>query len=107
MVIPVSVTRWLSFVHPEAMTLFSTFFGVSIYYLSGIFNVALLLSTRPQMELFKWTRIEDSFHDSGEEGHKETPQRTRGVERLSIAKDSEDGQKICMSEQISGQGKVE
>ncbi|KAN0107216.1 hypothetical protein V8E52_010418 [Russula decolorans] len=50
-VLPISITRWLQFSHyhvPPA----ATFFGDSMFYLSGAINVLLFLIIRPELLLF-------------------------------------------------------
>ena len=51
MVIPDSVFRWLSFNHKDVPSA-ATFFGISMFSLSGAINVLLFLIIRPQLLLF-------------------------------------------------------
>ncbi|KIY68860.1 hypothetical protein CYLTODRAFT_247241 [Cylindrobasidium torrendii FP15055 ss-10] len=95
-IIPASVNRWLGFVHPESMTLLSTFCGSSIYRLSGIFNVVLLLSTRPRTGLFRWTPAEEPLQDTGNR----FPRRT--LEAFSVTEDLElSGREVFVGDESS------
>ncbi|KAF9527370.1 hypothetical protein CPB83DRAFT_876503 [Crepidotus variabilis] len=51
-ILPFSVVRWITFSHAEKNTAAATFAVTSIYGLSGLFNVILLLSTKPDAGLF-------------------------------------------------------
>ena len=44
--------RWITFVHPNSVSGTATFAVVAIYGLSGACNAVLLLTTRPESELF-------------------------------------------------------
>jgi hypothetical protein len=50
-VLPLSIARWSLFSHKEVSSA-STFFGVSMFNLSGAINVLLLLLVRPRLLLF-------------------------------------------------------
>jgi hypothetical protein len=50
-VLPLSVARWSQFRH-KSVTSAATFFGVSMFNLSGAINVCLFLLVRPQLLLF-------------------------------------------------------
>jgi hypothetical protein len=53
MVLPISITRWLTFSHKhEDVPSAATFFSVSMFNLSGAINVLLFLVVRPQLLLF-------------------------------------------------------
>jgi len=51
MVLPLSIARWSQF-NNEKVTSAATFFGVSVYNLSGAINVLLFLIVRPHLLLF-------------------------------------------------------
>lgn len=51
-VLPLTITRWIGFSNGNKIAPFWTFFGVSIYGLSGIANVLLLTLTRPSILSF-------------------------------------------------------
>lgn len=51
-ILPLSVVRWITFVHPNSVSGTATFAVVAIYGLSGACNAVLLLTTRPESELF-------------------------------------------------------
>jgi len=50
-VLPLSIARWMQFNHYEVPSA-ATFFGHSVFHLSGVINVLLLLIARPQLLLF-------------------------------------------------------
>ncbi|KAI0254073.1 hypothetical protein BJV78DRAFT_1388661 [Lactifluus subvellereus] len=50
-VLPLSIARWSQFSH-KSVSSAATFFGVSMYNLSGAINVFLFLAVRPQLLLF-------------------------------------------------------
>ena len=50
-VLPLSVVRWSQFSHKDVPSA-ATFFGISVYNLSGAINVLLLLLVRPRILLF-------------------------------------------------------
>ena len=53
LVLPMSVVRWLTFVHEfNSVPPAATFTVVAIFGLSGFFDIILLLTTRPQAALF-------------------------------------------------------
>lgn len=53
LVLPMSIVRWLTFVHDvNSVSSTATFIVVSIFGLSGFVNIILLLTTRPQSGLF-------------------------------------------------------
>ena len=51
-VLPLSITRWLSFKHEDKVPSAATFFSVSVFNLSGAINVLLFLVVRPELLLF-------------------------------------------------------
>ena len=51
MVLPLSITRWSLFNHKKVSSV-ATFFGVSVFNLSGAINVLLFLIVRPKLLLF-------------------------------------------------------
>jgi hypothetical protein len=51
MVLPLSITRWSLFNHRKVSSL-ATFFGVTVFNLSGAINVLLFLIVRPELLLF-------------------------------------------------------
>jgi hypothetical protein len=51
-VLPLSVTRWRSFNNHHHVSSAGTFFGVTMFNLSGAINVVLFLVVRPQLLLF-------------------------------------------------------
>ena len=51
-VLPLSISRWLSFKHKDQVPSAAIFFSVSIYNLSGAINVLLFLVVRPGLLLF-------------------------------------------------------
>jgi len=51
MVLPLSIARWSLFNHKKVSSL-ATFFGVSVFNLSGAINVLLFLIVRPELLLF-------------------------------------------------------
>ena len=51
MVLPLSITRWSLFNHKKVSSV-ATFFGVSVFNLSGAINVLLFLIFRPKLLLF-------------------------------------------------------
>jgi hypothetical protein len=51
MVLPLSIARWSLFNHRKVSSA-ATFFGVSVFNLSGAINVLLFLIVRPQLLLF-------------------------------------------------------
>ena len=53
LVLPMSIVRWLTFIHDfNSVSSSATFIVVSIFGLSGFVDVILLLTTRPQAGLF-------------------------------------------------------
>jgi hypothetical protein len=51
-ILPLSIVRWITFVHPNSVSGTGTFVVTAIYGLSGACNSVLLLKTRPNAGLF-------------------------------------------------------
>ncbi|KAF8971116.1 hypothetical protein BDZ97DRAFT_2054852 [Flammula alnicola] len=62
-ILPLSVERWITFVHPNSVSGTATFAVTALYGLSGACNVVLLLTTRPESVLF--SKPMDLTSDSG------------------------------------------
>ncbi|KAH9083444.1 hypothetical protein EDB83DRAFT_2511764 [Lactarius deliciosus] len=84
MVLPLTVTRWSLFNHKKVSSA-ATFFGVSMFNLSGAINVLLFLIVRPQLLLFSPPESSepDEFHYSNTDStifpdtnHNHSPQPT-------------------------------
>ncbi|KAF9482233.1 hypothetical protein BDN70DRAFT_801951 [Pholiota conissans] len=54
-ILPLSIVRWITFVHPDSVSSTGTFVVTTIFGLSGAANAVLLLTTRPNSGLFSKT----------------------------------------------------
>ncbi|KAF8971117.1 hypothetical protein BDZ97DRAFT_1651830 [Flammula alnicola] len=81
-ILPLSVERWITFVHPNSVSGTATFAVTALYGLSGACNVVLLLTTRPESVLFSKPMhftsgrapsllMEELTHEEGHSSHAE------------------------------------
>jgi len=63
-ILPLSINRWVGWVHPTPAAF--AFFCVTIWNLSGFFNVILLVNTRPEAGLFGTPPTQAPLPDAGQ-----------------------------------------
>lgn len=99
-ILPLSVVRWITFVHNGSVPGTATFIILCIYGLSGACNVVLFLTTRPNVELFG--RVMTEAYSAGRAPSllSEDRQSIRGNTYANVNEGTEAGQEKEDSEDV-------